>query len=346
MSELVFILICLLLNGFFAAIEIAFISVRKSHMQKLAQDGNHNAAIILSMKNKPERFLSIIQICITLVGFLSAALVGIMAKNNFSPLLVERFGLSPLWAEYIVIFMSVIGLAYFSVVIGELVPKSLALRYPQKIILWAAPFLKILNIVLSKVITVFEISTKVIIRIFTFPLHPAEQPAKDSVDLGGLSGQAQEYIQKLVGLDAHKAKDILLPWDKTITLNANTDIEEVKKQVIACGHTRLPVTKDNKVVGVLNSKEFHAYLTGDSKESWLTIVRPYIAIPQDMPLVKALKKLQEQRHHLGIVYDQEKILGILTIEDILEEVIGDVFDEDDDGSLLRLIRTGQRYRYF
>jgi putative hemolysin len=187
-----------------------------------------------------------------------------------------------------------------------------------------------------------------LLRIFAFgPTRRAEaeagEPSEKTVELGLLSKQHQQYVLNLVDLERKRVQDIYLPWERVIAVNSAHSADEVQTAVVASGHTRLPVLKGQTVAGILNTKEFIA-LRAAGGEEWTSLVRPVVEIQAHTPLLTGLKLLQDRRRHLGIVYAGQTRLGIVTLEDILEEVVGDIYDEDDEGTLRRILSASPKAR--
>jgi putative hemolysin len=136
-------------------------------------------------------------------------------------------------------------------------------------------------------------------------------------------------------------KDIFLPWQQVVKADIRLSAREVETLLIASGHTRVPVLDGVTLVGILNAKEFLA-LRATGSEQWLSLVRPAVELQDHLPLLSGLKMLQDRRVHMGIVYSQQMRLGIVTLEDILEEVVGEIYDEDDDGALKAILAASPK----
>lgn len=342
MAELLIIVVCLVLNAVFSAIEMAFVTIGKPELRQRVKRGDGKAGRLLSLRENPERALSVIQVGITLVGAVSAAVGGAGAEENLAPLLETGFGLSEDLAEGFAIGAIVVPLTYLSVVIGELVPKTVALRYPTQVLNFGAAFLHIGNRALGPIVTLLEVSTRWMVRrILPLSSPSATESQPSELDLQGLSTHQRQYILNLANIEMKKVRDALLPWVQVERIDQTSSFEDVLSKVIQSGHTRLPVTASERLLGVLHSKEFLAFAAAGRRD-WQTIVRPAVEVrPQD-ELLSVLRRLQDQKRHMAIVVDESRQnLGLITLEDIIEEVIGDVFDEDDDG-LIRKILSGRR----
>jgi putative hemolysin len=241
----------------------------------------------------------------------------------------------------------VVPLTYFTVVIGELIPKTLALRHSLAVGLAAAPWLSFFDRVLGPLVTLFEWSTKSVLRLLRLTRgaqgagRGEEIPA--TVELGMLSSQHRQYVMNLVDLERKRLKDIYLPWKHVIKAEARLSAGEVQTILLASGHTRVPVLDGESLVGILNAKEFFA-LHATGSEQWLSLVRPAVELQDSLPLLAGLKILQDRRVHMGIVHSQQTRVGIVTLEDILEEVIGEIYDEDDDGALKAILTASPKTR--
>jgi putative hemolysin len=339
MIEIILILFCLVLNAFLAAAEMAFITVGRPALRELAKSGNLQAKSILKLREIPERTLSIIQVGITLVGALAAALGGAGAEESIEPLFRVYLNLGEGTSEVLAILTVVVPITFLSVVIGELVPKALALKYPLRIALKTANWLVISDKIFSPIVGTLEWSTKKFLKVF-FSRSKSEShdSLHDTVDLDHLSGQARQYVMNLVNTERKKVKDIVLPWDQVISIGVDQSIEAVEDTVLNSRHTRLPVLEGDKVVGIINTKELLAIRRAGA-ETWSGIIRPVITLQESDTLLKALKIMQDQRSHLSVIYSQDSKLGIVTIEDVLEEFVGEIYDEDDDGNIKKILSS-------
>lgn len=340
MGELLIITVCLFLNALFAGYEMAFISVSRAQLRALAKTGRKEAALLLNLRENPERTLSVIQIGITMVGAIAAAVGGAGVSDNLEPLLVGRYGLNERTAEIVAILVIVLPITYLSVVIGELVPKTLALRHPLPIALYGAPALFIADRALSPVISALEGSTKGLLSLFFHEKRNAKQPAEPaSLEIESFSPIHRKFLINLAELEKTRANDILLPWPQVVTVRSNEPLAAIGETIIRSGHTRLPVMNGDEVIGILHTKEFIAFRTGGETD-WHHLIRPVIFTYAGEPILGLLRTLQSKKNHLTVIVDSKNSLrGIVTLEDILEEIVGEIGDEDDDGQVRRLLAT-------
>ena len=236
-------------------------------------------------------------------------------------------------AEFFSIVLVVLPLTYLNVVIGELVPKSLALKNPVKITFLGARWLWIADRILAPVVVVLEWSTKRILRIF-FPRSRATSPIPETaVEIDSLPQHHQQAVLNLAHLERRKIKDILVPWMDVQSVRFSAPMEDVVPVVFASGHTRLPVTDNGSVLGILHTKEFLAFReTG--RDDWNSIIRPALNVLIGDSILTTLRLMQSKRNHMAIVVSPLGVrVGMVTLEDISEEIWGELFDEDEDSRI-------------
>lgn len=341
MTELLVVAVCLFVNMLLSGSEMAFVTVNRQQLKRLAPT-NKNARRLLHLKENPERTLSVIQIGITLVGAIAAAVGGAGAEEALSPWLMSQFQLSDNTAEAVAIAMVVLPISYLSVVVGELVPKTLALRNPLAVALLTARGLHFGEKFLSPAVTILELSTNVVMKVFTFgKIHGA--PKETHIEFEDLPQQTKQYVVNLVSADKKTAREIMLPWKDVIYVRKTDSIEDVETIIMNSRHTRLPVLDGEDVVGLMNTKEFLATRRYGEAE-WQSVIRPILRFKSFEPLFRILLKMQEQKSHMAIIYEQQHPVGLVTMEDIFEEIIGDIFDEDDDGLIKKILASKSRRR--
>ncbi|MCF6148940.1 MAG: DUF21 domain-containing protein [Candidatus Kuenenia sp.] len=343
----IIIIIMLLFNSLFSCVEMAFASTNVALMRNMASKGNSAAKIFLHLKSRPERTFAVIQIGITLVGTLSAAVGGTEVEKTILPFLQRLLNVSDTTAKILGIALFVIPFTFFSVVIGELVPKAIAIRYPEEVSLISGRFLKIMIKIAMPVVHALEKSTIKLLSLFgiraTFPGKTVDA----ELSLESLHPFHRDYILNLFALRFKKTSEIMLPFSKVVTVPASMNKEEILKVVIACGHTRIPVISEEeelKVSGILHTKEFIAMMDTKTPFSLENLTRePYFVDVNDH-ILKVLKDLQVYHFQMAIVRKDSKPVGIVTMEDILEEILGEIYDEDDDGIVKKIWnqRVGMR----
>jgi putative hemolysin len=334
MEEFIVVLLCLFLNALLAAYEMAFVTVSRGALRKLAQEGNSDAQALLLLRERPERTLSVIQIGITMVGAISSAVGGAGATESIAPFIHQTFGMSEQTSEFFAILAVVIPLTYLSVVVGELTPKSLALRYSLKITLLGAKALFIADRFLTPAVNLLEWSTKQVLRPFRAraPAHPPET----TVDIEALPPDHQAAVLNLAHIERCRIRDVLVPWNEVSFVKTTDSMESIVPIIFATGHTRLPVVDENGyVIGFLHTKECLALREVGNKE-WRTLIRPIlVAHPQD-PALPVFRQMQRNKSHMAVVRSGKEPLGIVTSQNIAEEIWGDIYDEDEDSRIRKV----------
>lgn len=304
-------------------------TVSKPHIKQLANKGSAAAKRVLKLKENPERVLSVLQIGITLVGAISAAVGGATAGGLLGPTLIERFDMDPRIAGYLAIGLVVLPLTYISVVLGELVPKSLALRFPLKFALAGGSLLRAMDQIFAPFVGMLEISTKFFTQ-FVFAKLKSEDFIDTSreVDLDPLTESHKRYVFNLIDIDKRKVKDTMVPWEEVASVDISEHYYKVMEKIREFKHSRLPVLQEGDVIGLLYTKEFVSE-PDVTRIDWTELIRPVVKVHPGEPIIKALKKLQNQKTHMAVAMTEDQPVGIITIEDVFEEVVGDIYDEDD-----------------
>lgn len=342
MLEFLVVIICLLLNSFFAAFEMAFVTVTKEDFSESMDHFKSEITQIFLLKKNPERTLSVIQIGISLVGAISAAVGGNGAVESFSPFLEREFLISPTLAEAISVLAVIIPLTYLSVVFGELVPKTIALNNPKPILLYGIRFLTILDKICSPIITFLEKSTSFVLRKIGIQGTVDEVDNQGSVTISYLPLFHQKFVMNLIELHHRKANDSMVKWENVIHLNFQDDEKQVEEILDISTHTRFPVIDGDTIVGLLHSKEFHSDKRKQN-QPWQSIIRSVQTFKSNEKLLNIFVKLQEKKQHLAIISNNEgEFLGIITLEDIIEEIVGDIVDEVEDPSTIKLLLSRTR----
>lgn len=340
MTEFFVIVICLIINAFLASAETAFIAVSRPTLRALIRQGNEKAKTLLSLHENPERTLSIIQVGITFVGALAAAVGGAGAEETITPWLITHYGLNRALAETLAMLAIVTPLTYVSVVLGELVPKTFALRRPLFLAFKTAPWLSLISRFISPIVGFLEWSTKKIVNLFPAEhIKREENPNPENpLELNLLSAPNRQYVLNIFKIEKTTIQNVMVRWSEVTFVEDYQTLDQVENIIISSAHTRLPVVKNNEIIGILNAKEFFAFLK-TQQTNWHSLIRPSVKIPNTMHMLSALQIMQRKRVHMAIVYENSIKKGIVTMEAIFEEIIGDIYDEEDDGTLERILNS-------
>lgn len=346
-SQFILILVLTLLNAFFASAEMAIVSVNRNRIKMLADDGNKKASLLVDLLEEPNKFLSTIQVGITLAGFFSSAsaVTGISEVIGAS---LSQLGIP--YAQSISLVVITIILSYFTLVFGELVPKRIALQKSEQMAMlsvrpivfvfkFAKPFVKLLSL-----------STNVLLRVIGMSDTDLEEKVsreeiKSLVDAGeeyGVINQIEkEMINSIFDFDDKLAKEVMTPRTEVYMINIKLplSIEELLEE----NYSRIPVYEGDmdNIIGILYLKDFlhEAYQVGfENVDIKKLLHRPYF-VPECKNIDQLFKELQKSKNHLAVLIDEYGgFSGIVTIEDLIEEVMGDINDEyDDDDPVIRKI---------
>lgn len=329
MLDLLIVIACLFINAFFSAYEMAFVTVSREEIEELDENGSTHKKLSL-FKKKPERTLSVIQIGITLVGAIAAAVGGTGAVESLEPWIVENYGISRSVSEAISVVVVIIPLTYFSVVFGELVPKTIALKHPLKVIGFGTTILGLIDSFLSPIVTFLEVSTNFLLKLLRLNEGPGEDESMgEAIEIGNLPEYHQKFVQNLVALKGRKVSKAMIPWEKVSYLNFSDSEEEVRDKVSSIPHSRFPVVDGDVMVGILLKKELPE-IQNQSHVPWQGILRPAVKAKDSEKVLEAFLRMQEKQSPLALVENEDgQFVGILTIEDFIEEVVGDINDKSD-----------------
>jgi putative hemolysin len=312
---------------------MAFVSISKKALLSELKDGRSEAGLLIKLRDSPERPLSVLQLGITLVGAISAAVGGAGAEEKIAPWLSSYFKIQEKYSEIISIIIVVIPITYATVLLGEIIPKTIAIKFPKAIAFASVKWIYFFDKLFSPIISFLEMSTKIFFKVFRI---------KRSEGSGKVHYQSARYILNLIDSEKTLASSVLLDVNNVQSINATDSIDVIMEKIISSGHTRLPVLNGEvktEAIGVLHTKEFIVFFNSDSKNSvdWKTIIRPPVFVSALTPVLHILKSMQITKTHMFLVNSSEgQLLGIITLSDILEEIIGNIPDEDHDECVRRL----------
>ena len=340
--ELFSIFLLILLNGFFAASEISLISLRKSRVRHLVKSGNPKAKKIQKLQEEPERFLATIQAGVTLIGTLAATLGGVIAIERIKPIFASMpINFFQKAAEPLAVGVVVSMITYFTLVFGELVPKSLAIRYSEKIAFATSTPIDILSRLFRWILRMLTISTNFMLRLITpaeqqETFHVSEDEVKYLIREGRKTGvfepSEEDLIHSVFKFTDTVVKEVMVPRTEIVAVDSGTDIDTILRLMNTKGFSRLPVyseTIDN-VIGVVYLKDILALHIINKPFQLETVLRkPYI-VPPNKNVSVLLKEMRERRIHLALVGDEYGGTdGLVTMEDLIEEIVGDIRDEQE-----------------
>jgi putative hemolysin len=308
--ELALIGVLILLNAFFAGAEIAVISARTPRLRVLAEAGNARAATALRLKNDPDRFLATVQVGVTLVGTLASAVGGVAAIERLEPAIAA---LPWPWlravAEPLAVAIVVFTIAYLSLVVGELVPKSLAVRHAETLALWVAPLVEGISRLARPAVSVLTASSRLLLRLLgqkgrTCALHSAR----------GLEGHREEASRQVVSEDIggggefheRDVREVMTPRPRIAALRAQATLDEAVRLIRETGHSRYPVFEGqlDNVVGFVYARDVYDAALAGEEAPLPSLIRPALSVPASRPATALLEQMRTQGVHVALVVDE------------------------------------------
>ena len=342
--DLLVVVILILVGGFFAASEIALITVRRSRLRQLADDGNGAARAAYRLTSDPSRFLATIQLAITFLGFLASAVGAVALSDGFA----ELIGAIPFVgdaADEVAFVVITLLIALVSIIAGELVPKTLALSFPERLALWVARPISLLQALLRPVVWLISRFSSLLVRILGGTERPqggylSTEELKVLVETGTEQGEFEEeekeMIHGVIEFGDKAVHEVMIPRIGIRAVDVNDPLEEVLDLIVQAGHSRVPVYDDNldNIVGILYAKDLLPYLKGNAPGNGQIdirkLVRAPIYVPESKPVDELLHEMQAAKRHIAIVVDEYGgTAGLITMEDLVEEIVGEIQDEYD-----------------
>lgn len=353
-SRLLLQLALILINAFFAATETAVVSLNENRIRKQAEDGNAKAIRLLRMIESPTRFLSTIQVCITLSGFLASAFASdAFAERLAEGLLNAGFTLLSSAALHTVCMLLItLVLSYFTIVLGELVPKRLALHDPEKVARFSCDAILAVSKFFAPMVWLLSVSTNGVLRLFGIsPSESGEEVTEEEirlmVDMGGESGAIEQdertMIENIFEFNNTTAADVMVHRMDVVALHVEDSSEEILKTIRESGLSRFPVYDSDidDIIGILNTRDFLLNAQLDEPKPVRQLLRNAYMVPETVPADTLFSNMQKQKVHLAVVVDEYGgMSGIVTMEDLLEEIVGNIYDEFDPNEDLEIEKLG------
>ncbi len=340
-SQILVLIILISLNAFFAATEIAFISLNDVKIELKAKEGNKKAKKIQKMLEDPSKFLATIQIGITLAGFLSSAFASDAFADILAPKLYNLIPYIPLarWREISIIIITLI-LSYFTLVFGELVPKRIAMKYSEKLAFISVGIIRTISIVTLPFVKLLTFSTNIVSKLFGVTGQEDEEVSEEEIKMlvdvgeekGAIEAGEKEMINKIFEFNDRVVSEIMIPRTQVYALDMELTISEAIDELNEdTRYSRVPIYDENidNVRGIIYLKDM--LLTSKNKNTKLkNIAREAIYVLESVYIDDVFKELKKNKKQIAIVVDEYGgTAGIVTMEDILEEIVGEIYDEYD-----------------
>jgi len=339
--EVLVIALLIAVNAVFVAAEIALVTVRRSRIRQLSDEGDRRARRVGRMIERPGRLLATIQLGITFIGFLAAAFAGASIAGE----LAESFRqIGPLTTSADVLALLVVTLvvSLVTIVFGELVPKTLALAHAERYSLALARPVEALGVVLSPLVWLLTSTTHLVTRLLGVRDMSDEAITSEELRIlvergteqGTIEAEEEQMIGAVLELGDQRAHEVMVARVDMVTLAVDAALGEIVETIVSEGHSRIPVYEDNidNIIGMLYAKDLLPYLVGDDRPpSIRRLLRTPLFVPESMLVDDLLRSLQRRRVHIAVVLDEHGgTAGLVTIEDLLEEIVGEIQDEYDE----------------
>ena len=337
--EIFFIILLILVNGIFALSEIAIVSSRKPRLQHLANKGNSRAKIALDLANSPDHFLSTVQAGITLVGILAGAFGGATLSDSVALYILQIPALAE-YAEPISLALVVVSITYFSIIIGELIPKQLALKDPERVACIIALPMRTLSVIMYPIVRFLTFSTNIIIR--TFRIKDSTNPSvteeeikvmlEEGTKAGTFNEVEQEMVERVFRLADKSVNALMTPRTEIIWLDTEDTLSENFKKIKESSHSFFPVCRGgiDNVLGVVHVKDLFSASMDGTIVSLENHLRKPLYIVENVLVVQLIEQFKESGTHFAFLVDEYGgIQGLLTLNDILKAVVGEEIDSAD-----------------
>jgi putative hemolysin len=355
-GELAVLALLILVNAFFAASEIAIVSVRKTRLKQLVDEGNREARIIDSLSENSSRLLATVQVGVTLVGFFSAAVGAIaLADPFYNLMLLVGLPMAPEAGHSLAVTVITTVLAFLMLLLGELVPKTIALQHAEKVALAVARPVDALAHILAPMVGLLTWVTDLLVglvgqsRKSTMPFVTAEEimTMVDAGQEGGvIENTEKEMIYSIFEMGQTTTREVMVPRMDVFALAVETPLPEVISAAVRTSHTRIPVFEGNRdnIVGIVHTKDLLKCGQDVGPVSSLRdLLRPAYFVPESKKIDELLREMQAHQVHMAIAVDEYGgTAGLVTLEDVLEEIVGEIKDEyDKEEALMQPVGEGE-----
>lgn len=339
-GQIVVIVLLILANGLFAMSEIAIISAKRALLQKRADEGDKGSATALDLANSPNRFLSTLQVGITLIGILAGAFGGATIAEDLGAWLegvATSSGarwLTP-YTEGIALVIVVSVTTYLSLVLGELVPKRLAMNRPERIARAVAGPMRALSRIASPVVSLLSGSTDLTLKLLG--VHPSEEPPvteeeitvllEQGTEAGVFQEAEQDMVMSVLSLDERRASGLMTPRPDVVWLDLEEPVEELRRKITEMPYARFPVAEGSldNLLGEVQAKDLLAQSLAGELLDIRALIKPSLYVPETMPALKVLEAFKQSGTEMAVVIDEYgSVQGLVTLQDILESIVGDM----------------------
>jgi putative hemolysin len=350
--ELALVAVLIGVNGFFAGAEIAVVSARSARVQPLAEQGDARARALLALKADPDRFLATVQIGVTLVSTLASAVGGVAAIERLEPMVAA---LPVPWARAVAepaaVGLVVFVIAYLSLVVGELVPKSLAVRHAEAVALRVARPILALRRMSGPAVAVLTASSGLFLRLFLRQNLGTHRPFHTLDDLRVLAQEAEaqglvhgDVVSGAVEFQDRDVREVMTPRNRVVGIPLASTVHEAVRRVGESGHSRFPAYRQSldDVPGFVYARDLYDAERRGASVPIESLLRPALIVPWNKRATALLADMRTGRVHMALVVDEHgSTIGLVTLEDLIEVIVGEIHDEHGDAEAPRMTTTGE-----
>ena len=335
--NLLVVFILIILNGLFSASEMAFVSLNKFDLQDNVAKGNKKASRIKKLLENSSSFLATIQICITLAGFLSSAFAAETFAEEIVEIIAPFVNISVSVLEPVMIILVTLILSYFTLVLGELVPKKIALAYPEKVAYLVVNIVYILEFLFYPFVLLLTASTNLVCKLFRIKTETEDKLTEKQIisiiskgkEDGIIDDVERNIILNIFKFDDTPASKVMTVREKMIAVDTYISDKALLNIIRTCKYSRIPVYKDklDNIVGVLVIKDLILQYSKESKFNISKLLHPAFFVNADDKVDDVFRVMQKERQPMAIVKDEHRTVGLITLEDAIEEILGNIYDE-------------------
>lgn len=344
-GQLILQFILIFINAIFACSEIAVVSLNEKKMEKLSEDGNKKALKLLKMLQNPDKFLSTIQISITLAGFLGSAFAADNLAGRLASWLYNGIGLTSLGAETLetlCIIVITIILSYFTLVLGELVPKRIAMKDPEKAAMGLCSLIGFFAVIFRPAVWFLSISTNLVLKLLRIdPKHDDDEVTEEEIRLmvdaseedGNIQADEKEMIENIFEFNNTTAAEIMVHRTDMSAISIDDSFEEIIKTINETGYSRFPVYENDidNIIGILSTRRFLLNMCENEPKKLSELIFEPNFVPETVRADLLFRDMQKKKSHMAIILDEYGgTAGLVTMEDLIEQIVGNIYDETDE----------------
>ncbi|HEX5007230.1 MAG TPA: hemolysin family protein [Hyphomonadaceae bacterium] len=340
--DFLFLVLLILLNGVFALAEMAIVSSRRPRLKAMADRGNRGARAALRLLDDPSKLLSTVQIGITAIGVIAGAYGATALSDDFAPVVADLLPSLERYAPAIAFGTVIVITTFLSLVLGELIPKRIALSAPEPLAALMAPVMRFIETIASPVVWLLRTVTEGLVRLLglhrTRQEDVTEEELQSLIEEGEKAGvieeEEREMIEGVMRLGDRSVKAIMTPRTEMVWLDPGMPKDEILKEISDSGHSRFPVAAGDadEIIGVVQTKELFSHLAATGSVDLKAVMHPPVFVPETMPVLRLLEAMRGNPVRMVMVSDEYgAVLGIVTAADLLESIAGDSALSEDEG---------------